>query len=392
MAALVPAIDHVQLLLRHGIVVVPLLTQVQVDVYHADFVHTMLHHTPELVQPVFRETTPMMAAAAAATKRKGTKRKAPAQEEEDDNIPANSVFVDGGFGAWGLASSFHNPIVRRLRTEMTQKTRAFFQQLATALPSKPPRLEQLLDRFSVRRAGTSTTAESWHRDQSPRRPHETADDLDIVLGGWINLDLKGGIQRFSCQPGTHNLPVGATGFAPLTAAEAALAKAHKQVFEVPPGHWIVFFQNLVHEVYPSKTSYDSMRQFFGWRFTSSTHAMFEECAQDAQVAREFKSMGGITNWRKMVFEEQSVPPIPSGQRPRMFAKMSLTFRKPKLMSWAAEELDPRIVSTMSHKKSNTIETLPPVHCPSLAAAGFPLFPAYSADEISQHTPQLLLVA
>lgn len=389
-----PALDDLaQALVQHGVAVVPLLTQAQVDEYHAAFVHTIVHHTPELVQPVFRETT--LAAAADAKRRRGKKRKAPVAAEADEPDDAaqvdNSIFVDGGFGAWALASSFHNQVVRRLRAEMQQRTRAFFQRLVAALPARhtPLRVEQLLDRFSIRRAGTSTTAESWHRDQSPRRPGETAVDVDLVLGGWLNLDLAGGTQHFSCHTGTHTLPAGANGFAPLTTDAAADAQAHRQTFAVPPGHWVVFYQNLVHEVHASTTPYDSMRQFFGWRITTSTRAMFEECAQDAQVRREFKSAGGLPDWRRQVFEEQGVPPIPSGQRPRMFAKLSLNFRKAKLARWAADELDPRLVVTAPHKKTGEVETLPLVHCPSLAATGFPLFPAYTPAEIAQHTPRLL---
>jgi len=368
--------------MRQGVAVIPLFTADEIKVYHQELVATILAHTPELKQPIFRETTPLMASNKKRTRQ---------DDQADAAAAANSILVDGGFGALALASSFHNTVVRRLRTEMTTRTRDFFIRFIAALSPNQQgqqlRLEQLLDRFSIRRVGTATTAESWHRDQSPRRPNETPDDMDTVLGGWLNLDLAGGIQHFSCQPRTHQLPRGSTGFAPLTPEQAAAAKLGKQTFDIPPGHWCIFYQNLVHEVYPSVSKYDSMRLYFGWRITSSQLPLFEECAQDKLVLREFK--GGIPDWRQMVFTEQGVPPIPSGQKPRMFSKMSLAFRKPKLSQWAKNELDPRLVLTAPHKTTNVVETLPLVHCPSLAAAGFPLFPAYSAAEIAQHTPQIL---
>ena len=51
-------------------------------------------------------------------------------------------------------------------------------------------LELLFDRFSIRRVGTATSAESWHRDVGGKAPG------DIIYGGWLNLDLRGSLSIF----------------------------------------------------------------------------------------------------------------------------------------------------------------------------------------------------
>jgi len=371
-----------QQLFDQGVVVVPLFTAEETRLFHQQFLQTLVNHTPELVQPIFEETTP-----PTSKKRKA----APTQSE------TNSIFVEGGFGALAVPSSFHNPTVRSLRSQVDLRTRELFAAFANLLPAGLAwNKEQLLDRFCIRRVGTSTTAESWHRDQSPKWSGELRTQPDVILGGWINLDPPGGIQKFSCNPTTHKLPQGQTGFAPLSTEESKEAKTRKVVVEIPPGHYVMFFQNLVHEVYPTKSQYNSMRQFVGYRLTTSTRPFFDDVSADSKdfkgtpLAKKSKAaaaaVGEPSVWSQYVFEQQGVPPIPSGQRPPMYPKLALCFRKANLVKWA-ETLHPNLRTL----DKSGLQIMPLRHCPSLQELQLPLFPAYSAAELSLHTPQPLLL-
>ena len=182
-----------------------------------------------------------------------------------------SMYVDGGFGALVNPGSFHNPTVRALRVEIAKRTREFFLQgCALMHPSDDMqqwRLEMLMDRLSLRPKGSSTTSESWHRDQSPTK--------DTVFGGWVNLDVDR-VQHFSCNPRTHHESPGSLGFAALPPQLAAAAASNRTKVEIGSGSWIVFFQNLVHEVTKVKQTADSMRLYVGFRITKSMQPLFVE--------------------------------------------------------------------------------------------------------------------
>jgi len=291
-------------------------------------------------------------------------------------------YVDGGFGALANPASFHNPTVRELRQKIARRTWAFFQAVCEREhPGESGwRLEQLLDRLALRPTGSSTSAETWHRDQSPT--------LDTVFGGWVNLDLSElggaaqGTQYFSCNPGTHRLSPAQVGFAALKkkTPEFEAAKAAKTVVAVPPGHWVVFFQNLVHEVHPRKIAYDSLRLFVGFRLTQSPRPLFEE-VKPGNKPEERKAFGGAAfHWRTFVFDDQGAPPIPSSQYPPLWSASTLNFRKPQLQAWS---------SAFTPPYQQPEKGYPARFMPSLKAAGLPLYPAYSEAEIAIHTPRLL---
>lgn len=74
--------------------------------------------------------------------------------------------------------------------------RHLLDRFSKTFPGK--NLEMLFDRFAIRRKGTSTTGESWHRDVGKKL------EGYIIYGGWINLDKTGCVpQKFSCIPKTH---------------------------------------------------------------------------------------------------------------------------------------------------------------------------------------------
>jgi len=325
-----------QQLVQDGVCVIPMFDPLVTLAYRNRFIGE-LNKTPELKNPVF----------------------------------GKSLFVDGGFGALGLASSFHNEVVRDLRCDVYNKMTPIFKELSVKYAKEghtDHMLEMLFDRFSLRPAGSSTTKESWHRDITP-----TKLDDDIIFGGWLNLDETSD-QYFSCVLQTHmDKPDGSVGFAPIkdkTVLDSLSSKS--TIVCIPPGSLVLFYQNILHSVFPLKSKIDSMRQYFGWRLTRSSVGLF-----------------ATDKWMKDVFGHQGVPPIPSNQKPRMFSKSTINFRKRKLIDWAKSELVEEVTVTKKNKRSGEEETLPKTYCPSLKEANLPLFSAYAKTEQAFYLPSPL---
>jgi len=220
-----------------------------------------------------------------------------------DNPTENSkgnklVYTLGGFAGFGNPSSFHNQTIRKLRTKIYQsiKTRLFkdFVKNATDIKKMEYLLETLLDRFMYRLKNTAPPAESWHRDIAK---DELIDDMDEIFGGWINLDTES--QYFSCIPGSH---LGITlkgmkgGFATINKPDIELFKPYRKIFEIKPGHCMVFPQYILHEVLNKKKNYDMMRLFIGWRLTTKLESFHKN------------------NVLETILTKQGNPLLPSGQK------------------------------------------------------------------------------
>ena len=230
-------------------------------------------------------------------------------------------YVQGSFGALGNPSSFHGKYPRRIRDIAK---RAFEPYVTEYLIDKYGCLEEeiqhvrdsiLMDRLCRREAGNKLTAEMPHRDITEI---DLADE-DIVLGGWINLNLDGD-QYFAGLLGTHLDPkTKDKGFAKLTPEYIKKNDIHGQIkaqrdfkctknglhtnkngyIVIPPGHGIAFFQNIIHKVVsgsPSKTK--DQRMFVGHYVSRSKEPLFKETLEWCT--------SGMT------------PKIPSGQWPAMW--------------------------------------------------------------------------
>lgn len=243
------------------------------------------------------------------------------------------VYSLGGFAALGNPSSFHNTFVRKLRIRTWKKVIKFFNIYIRGYHNKDLRknykIELLWDRMMYRKTGQKAVAEAWHRDVMPS---DLILKTDEIYGGWINLDLTD--QYFSCIPGSHleiiqkDIP---SGFDTLLGRESAnlmkdekvrkevknmtkdkrekyLTKlvqpimkdvsAKRQKFVVPPGHIVIFPQYIMHEVVADAVKNDMRRLFFGWRMTVSDKSLRDN---------------------EKIMNEQSVPPLPGGMIPPMYA-------------------------------------------------------------------------
>lgn len=245
--------------------------------------------------------------------------------------------VLGGFGALGNPSSFHHPVVRRFR-RLCKKTlfRPLMARYARArfgaAAARHVRLETLFDRLCVRcEAFGRPTAEKWHRDiyagdkygLRPLPASLPGDADDELFGGWTNLDARP--QRFVALLGTHTEATrGAAGFAEFSEAEIKslrfaerLAAQRSRVYGatlrtdaagyvlVPPGHSVVFRQQLIHSVVSGpQPETPALRVFHGLRLTRETTSLFDVAA---------------------AVENGGVPRIPSGQVPPMYSSNHYAF-------------------------------------------------------------------
>lgn len=288
-------------------------------------------------------------------------------ELRDDVAEPGRVPAFGGFGALGLPSSFHHPFIRALRRTAYEAAAPFFEAFLEELPGL--KLEQLIDRVQLRQPGTSPTAEAFHRDLSVYGPGCSAADGDHFFGGWINLDTVP--QQFSCVLGSHvpGQNSSAHGFSMVTSKEEKEAyKAARTAVQIPPGHMIVFYSNIVHEVVARKSKDVSARMYCCWRLTPGSTPMYDDFLE--RMTR------------------QDVIPLPSRQEPPMHAKLHWTNWREELEQWSTQMIKDELLVTREvasgKRKGETVRVVPLV----LKNSG-QHYPAYTQDELSTHRPHIV---
>jgi hypothetical protein len=298
--------------------------------------------------------------------------------EYSKNSRHATVYVAGGFGAFGNPSAFHNPTVRIIRlTTMTYIIQLV--KFLNEIQKRPTRkLEQLIDRLSFRRKGTTTTAESWHRDQASLPSPD-----DDIFGGWINFDLNEN-QYFSCVPGTHFDAKGQSGFAPLTPNDLEIAKKYKaknNPIAIPPGHHILFYQNIIHEVVSKKMTYSALRLYTGYRLTDLTESLYSKTNAKLFLSAQFREAYKQFDFESII-DDQGLPPLPGGGVPPMYAKMNLVFPKQRypLVEWSKETFQPQCLEVVEIKGEKL--TLVNRFMKSLREYGLLMYPPYSDQERS----------
>lgn len=271
---------------------------------------------------------------------------------EDNHVEFKDGHPDvmGHFGAWGHPTSFHHPYIRDVRSKV-------YSYMAPTIKSLFPgkKIEMLFDRFSKRKAGTSTTAESWHRDISSSKNFK---ENDIIYGGWINLDkTKQKPQYFSCVPGTHIYEKDKDkGFAVINKEQVAIYKQMKKdkiikPFEIHPEHLILFNQDIAHEVLSRKTKEDSYRLYIGWRITDDDKPLYDNLLT--------------------IIERQGIPTIPGGMLPPMYNAMHMINWNSRLIEFTERIKDEFITGKYVMR-----------HMISLKKSGLKMLPEYTPDEIN----------
>lgn len=334
------SVDYIKLsndLYKDGVCVVPVLTNKELKCYYSMF-YKELKHFPEYNQ--------------------------------SDNI----LYVLGAFGALGNPSSFHNKTMRTLRIRLMFSIIPLLSKYLNNIKDKNSYfLEQLIDRMSIRKKGTKLSKESWHRDISTNIEND-----DIIFGGWINLDLKN-TQKFSCVKGTQiiNEKEMKKGFAKIDKKEHSNLNKNKSIIEIPPGHQIIFYQNIIHEVLSIKQETESIRLYSGWRLT------------------KYKS--SLTKDLLLRLNNQSIIPLPSGQLPPLYSMNHLSLFRDQTIKWSKETFPEKLLERKVGVK--TIKTIKdkaekikikyeiiPRFMKSLKEMKLSLYPLYSKTELSIYIP------
>jgi hypothetical protein len=310
--------------------------------------------------------------------------------------------VLGSFAALGNPGSLHNMYVRRLRSQAYTTAKPVLLQLARTHYPQHRFLSMGLDRMLFRVAGDKPMKETWHRDIPPQPHHqhhglgvsrgtdsESDSDADsdadamecaqacpscqITFGGFINLGEHP--QEFCCIPGTQVLDpcsLPHSGFAKVSVSPQE--KERQACVTIPPGHMLIFFSTLLHEVRAKAFDYHLYRLFVC--FMLAPHD-----TPDPFLAH--------------MLSEQGLPLLPSGQRIPMYSPLHWTNHRDKLLAFSSKVVDAmvehrRLMSCSGSKnEKGRVFRVVYQHMPSLKAAGLPLYPPYSAEEIALLTPQPL---
>lgn len=261
----------------------------------------------------------------------------------------------GAFQGLNFASSWHNPIVRRMRLLLHERMRPQILAAGFLEHHNLQYLHQNPDRMMIREPKTAVSKEMWHRDSL----------CQLAFGGWINLDAPGSApQRFICVPGTHlGVEITPCGFAPINDAE--LTRQYfktEQVFLIQPGQAVLFYSHIIHRIasssgVPNKT----MRLFQSWSFSDSPIPIVQDLEKR--------------------LEQQAHIPLPSGQHAPMYPMAYINYfevNEKRLVNYAGR-LIPKMRTTYTHKKTGRSVSIPVRLPPSLAALE-KLYPGYSEEE------------
>lgn len=320
--------------------------------------------------------------------------------ENELTVPLNRYGL-GGTSFLGAPSVFHNMVSRQIRkTALINLVPLVFSPYVRKYlgDREQYRLEVVPDRVMVRPKDDEAAAESWHRDVAPATV-----DGDIVFGGWVNLDLPhrtrdgkmdNGSQTFSCVPTTHRFAkndVTGMGFSKLSKAELEAHAGKETKVKIPPGHVLIFAENLVHEVVKKKRpDYTTVRQFLGWALTKRKEKSILVDIDGRRLTRENL---------ETLCHDNAVIPLKSGQYPPLYPELyhTNTNNRVPLLQFMAYNLVPNALRFSFKEQANRKEDAPKYgrfisldyrrSFKSLREMGVKLHPEYTGPELRMLMPQ-----
>ncbi len=209
-----------------------------------------------------------------------------------------------------------------------------------------------------------------HRDAP-----DNADDFedDDIFGGWMNTSPH--TQYFSCVLKSHvrtDPTQVAIGFAKIPKDKHAALKAASTLVAVPPGHILLFNENIIHQVLGRKFKHAIMRIHMGFAVTDRIRPMVTDI--------------------KELLETGAVVPLKSGQVPPTYPKLWWTNWFGKLIEFSAGIQNEQCKETVTrHSTVKGCKRVRSEHdgivkrfLPSLAELNIP-FTAYTAKELALYT-------
>ena len=288
---------------------------------------------------------------------------------KDATLAWNQGMVMGGFGGLATPHSYHNPVIRELRLRVH----------GVGVQLCPPGMviEQCPDRTMSRAVQQCPGSESWHRDESP-----SAGPGSTIFGGWINLNDHD--EFFACCPGSQrgSQRTGTSGssgsqrgsdknFQTIPKEERPKWKAAEVKVVVPPGHMVVFYENIVHRVYAGKKRRE-YRLFVGWRIGTPGNPgnpPIDPTLRDRMVHHQ-------------------VPKIKGGMQPPVYARQHMASWIERVAAWSVNVKDEHCYDHLVRSGKNKDKTF-------RIAKRFPMnpgmsYPAYTKLELfvlHPHTPE-----
>ena len=247
-------------------------------------------------------------------------------------------FVFGPSGELGHPTSFHHPSIRKLRMKIHEKLKKFWKPI---IDEEDKFIELLFDRFAICRSGTRLPNESWHRDIYHKKI-----DKDYIYSGWVNLDNEGSDdQLFSCILSSHN---------------HIKMNNKSKLIRIPPGHIIIYSQNMVHEAISKEYKATSYKLHIGWRTTEHLEPLFEENVTTA-------------------IENQGLIKIPCGQVPSIYGSNHRRLCSDRLL-----EFSKSVTPSYRDERGYVLRYLP-----SLKEMNQKLLPPYKKRDINILVPHRL---
>ena len=277
----------------------------------------------------------------------------------------NRPFVLGAFSALGNPASFHNHMVRNTRIDCHRKAKALvFDEFLGK--NEAWRLEQTIDRMVYRPKGAIVGGESKHRDES-----KYAQPNDLIFGGWINFDSFE--HTLHACPGSHmdKEAIGSTkGFNKIPQNSGhTISKIH-----VPPGHLLIFYERMVHEVANAKAKQKMHRIFIGFRLTTSNEALHKD--------------GTIGLCHDLLI--MNTMPIKSGQMSWMWTPNHWTFHR-KLIKKISQDLKDEVLEQLQVKSTGETFFAIPRYMKSLRDYNMMgAYEKYDPKEVAMHIPHRAL--
>ena len=265
----------------------------------------------------------------------------------------NEGMVMGGFGGLATPHSYHNPVTRELRLRV--------HEVGVQLCPPDAVIEQCPDRTMSRAIHQCPGGESWHRDESP-----SAKPGSAIFGGWINLNDHD--EYFACCPGSQRIGTGGNiNFQTIPKEERPEWKAREVKVPIPPGHLVVFYENIVHRVYTGKKRRE-YRLFVGWRIGTNRDEL------------------DPTLHERMV--RHQVPKIKGGMQPPVYARQHMASWIERVAEWSKNVQDVHCYNHVVRSGKNAGKTF-------RIAKRYPMnpdmsYPKYTALELfvlRPHTPE-----
>lgn len=233
-------------------------------------------------------------------------------------------FVLGGVGYVPFASLWYSEIVRYITKMVYTKT----MEENPFVIEEDKYVSMLPDRPLVRFPTQAVVEKGkWHQDDAAN----SVVGVDDIYGGWINLNPDV-TQFFKAIPGTHNPghPIfenlkqkngekrGYSNFrenSDQTYLSNYWKKEVGKLIEIPPGHVLIFQENLIHTVYPNPPiDKPILRLHTSFLISTSDIALNDRPTQQKYRKR-----------RKLLdlFRDQEMVPVRSGQHTPLYSPFNL---------------------------------------------------------------------